>query len=75
MSYGYNSVTAFSKAMTDISDEAIDTLVAHCAIVPSPFTQVGFQQLGNAAQRILPNATAFNHREARYELMMLSMRP
>lgn len=59
--------------MTDISDDAIDTLVAYCATVPSSFTQVGFQQLGNAARRVPNDATAFSHREARYELMMLSM--
>lgn len=62
-----------SSFMTDISDDAIDTLVAYCATVPSPFTQVGFQQLGNAARRVPNDVTAFGHREARYELMMLSM--
>jgi FAD/FMN-containing dehydrogenase len=62
-----------SSFMTDISDDAIDTLIAYCATVPSPFTQVGFQQLGNAARRVPTDATAFSHREARYELMMLSM--
>jgi FAD/FMN-containing dehydrogenase len=62
-----------SSFIGDISDDVIDTLVAHCATVPSPFTQVGFQQLGNAARRVPDDATAFSHREAQYELLMLSM--
>jgi hypothetical protein len=36
-------------------------------------TQVGFQQLGNAATRVRNDDTAFSHRKARYEVMMLSM--
>ena len=62
-----------SSFVTDISDEAIDTLVTHFATVPSPLTVVGFQQLGNTANRIRADATAFSHREARYELLMHSI--
>jgi FAD/FMN-containing dehydrogenase len=62
-----------SSFMTDISDDAIDTLVAYCATVPSPFTEVVFQQLGNAANRVRNTDTAFSHREARYELLMNSV--
>jgi FAD/FMN-containing dehydrogenase len=62
-----------SSFVTDISDEAIDTLVTHFATVPSPLTVVGFQQLGNTANRIRAGATAFSHREARYELLMHSI--
>lgn len=64
-----------SSFVTDISDDAIDMLVAFCGAVPSPFSQVGFQQLGNSPRRVPNDATAFSHREARYELMMLSMWP
>ncbi len=62
-----------SSFMKTISDEAVDTLVASCATVPSPLSQVVFQQLGNAANRVRNNDTAFSHRDARYELLMLSM--
>jgi hypothetical protein len=62
-----------SSFMQSISDEAIDTLVTYCATVPSPLSQIGFQQLGNAANHVGSEDTAFCHREARYELMMLSM--
>jgi FAD/FMN-containing dehydrogenase len=62
-----------SSFVTDISDAAIDTLVTHFMTVPSPLTVVGFQQLGNTANRARVDATAFSHREARYELLMHSI--
>ncbi|MGH8069493.1 MAG: FAD-binding oxidoreductase [Candidatus Entotheonellia bacterium] len=62
-----------SSFVTDISDAAIDTLVTHFTTVPSPLTVVGFQQLGNTANRARADATAFSHREARYELLMHSI--
>jgi FAD/FMN-containing dehydrogenase len=62
-----------SSFMKGISDEAVDTLVASCATVPSPLSQVVFQQLGNAANRVRNDDTAFNHRDARYELLMSSV--
>jgi FAD/FMN-containing dehydrogenase len=60
----YYVKAAFVEA---ISDGAIDTLVAHFAAVPSPFSLLAFQQLGNAARRVPPGATAFYHRGAMYE--------
>jgi FAD/FMN-containing dehydrogenase len=60
----YYVKAAFVEA---ISDAAIDTLVAHFAAVPSPFSLIAFQQLGNAARRVAPEATAFHHRGAMYE--------
>jgi FAD/FMN-containing dehydrogenase len=56
----------------DISDAAIDTLVAHFASVPSPFSLVAFQQLGNAARQVNPAATALYHRAAQYEWVVQS---
>jgi FAD/FMN-containing dehydrogenase len=55
-----------------IDDAAIDVIVRYFAAVPSPFTAVGFQQLGNAATRVSPDATAFSHRDAQYDFLMLS---
>jgi FAD/FMN-containing dehydrogenase len=55
-----------------IEEEAIDTLVERFEAVPSPFTAVGYQQLGNAANRVGPDETAFSHRDARYDCLMLS---
>ena len=60
----YYVKAAFVEA---ISDVAIETLVGHFAAVPSPFSLIAFQQLGNAARRVSPGATAFYHRGAMYE--------
>jgi FAD/FMN-containing dehydrogenase len=62
-----------SSFMEHISDDAIDTLIEHFATVPSPLTQVFFQRLGNAANRVRPEATAFSHRAALCELGCLSV--
>src|ERR1700730_9407147 len=47
-----------------ISDEMIDTLVEHFRAAPSRMSMVYFQQLGKAANRVGPTATAFSHRDA-----------
>jgi len=62
-----------SSFMQSISDDAIDTLIEHFATVPSPLTQVFFQRLGNAANRVRHDATAFSHREVLCELGCLSI--
>jgi hypothetical protein len=56
----------------EIGDAAIDVIVRYFAAAPSPFSALGFQQLGNAATRVSPDATAFSHRDARYDFLMLS---
>jgi FAD/FMN-containing dehydrogenase len=53
-----------SSFMRSISDDAIDALIDRFANVPSPHTLVFFQQLGNAANRIGAQETAFSQRDA-----------
>jgi len=61
-----------SNMMQGISDDAIDTLAERFAAIPSPFSFVFFQQLGNAANRVDATATAFSHRGALCEWGCLS---
>jgi hypothetical protein len=56
----------------DITDSIIEPAIEHFASVPSPFSALGFQQLGNAANRVKADETAFSHRDARYDFLMLS---
>jgi FAD/FMN-containing dehydrogenase len=61
-----------SHFITAISDEAIGTMVDHFGRVTSPLSAMIFQQLGNAANRVVPEATAFGHRDAGYEWAALA---
>jgi hypothetical protein len=61
-----------ASLMGHISDGAIATIIEYFSAVPSPHTVLGFQQLGNAANRVGPDETAFSHRDALYDFLMLS---
>jgi FAD/FMN-containing dehydrogenase len=61
-----------SSFMRSISDDAIDALIDRFANIPSPHTLVFFQQLGNAANRIGAQETAFSQRDALCEWGCLS---
>jgi hypothetical protein len=61
-----------ASLMNRITDDAIDAMIQYFAAAPSPHTVVGFQQLGNAANRVGPDDTAFSHRDALYDFLMLS---
>jgi hypothetical protein len=56
----------------DIGDQAIDVITGYFENVQSPFSMLGFQQLGNAANRVGASETAFSHRDAIYDFLMLS---
>jgi FAD/FMN-containing dehydrogenase len=65
----YYEKAPFMKA---ISDEAIDILVANFANVTSPLSFVLFEQMGGATSRRAKDANAFSHREAQYQLVIMS---
>lgn len=59
-----------------ISDELIDTMLAHFASVPSPMTHVVLEHTGDGAiNRIDDDATAFGYRDHSYILIITSMWP
>jgi hypothetical protein len=61
-----------SNMMQHMDDAAMDTLVGRFTTIPSPYSFVFFQQLGNAANRVDTMATAFAHRGALCEWGRLS---
>jgi FAD/FMN-containing dehydrogenase len=58
--------------LRDLPDGAIAVLIEHFQNAPSPLSLPAFQQLGNAANRVAPDATAFGHREARHNLVLVA---
>jgi FAD/FMN-containing dehydrogenase len=60
--------------LQEISDAAIDTIVASCTHRPSPICHVVIEHtLGGAVSRVDREATAFNHRDVWYSFMSLGV--
>ena len=55
-----------------VTEELVAIMVDHYQRVPTPGSVAILQQLGNAAKRVDPAATAFSHRHADYELTILA---
>jgi len=55
-----------SHNFTEMSNEAIDTVLGYAAKLPSPHTEIFIGQLGGATSRVAQNATAYPHRDARF---------
>ena len=56
--------------IADLPDDAIATMIEHYERAPSPMSFILLQQLGNAANRVDPAATAFSHRHARWDMVI-----
>lgn len=61
--------------LRDLPGDAIEVLLECVAEMPSPFSGIGLQQMGGAASRVDPQATAFAHRARQYDLLILSQWP
>ncbi|HEX8122753.1 MAG TPA: FAD-binding oxidoreductase [Solirubrobacteraceae bacterium] len=61
--------------LTGLPDDAIDTLIAHTARVPSPMSQVILVTGGGAVSGVSDHAMAFGNRKAPWNIHYLSMWP
>jgi FAD/FMN-containing dehydrogenase len=61
-----------SRFIRELDDGLIERMAEQFATVPSPHTVFLLQQLGNAANRVAPDATAFAHRDARWDGVVFS---
>ena len=61
-----------SSFLQEISDEAIDTIVAHFTAAPSPLSLLLIEQFGGAGARVGQDETAFSHRSGHSNLLILA---
>jgi hypothetical protein len=61
-----------SNFLEDLSDEAIDVIVAYAAAVPSAFSAILVEYYGGASNREPAGGTAFPHRLSQFDLVIIS---
>ncbi len=61
--------------LRELSDEAIDTIVAHANRAPSPLSAVVVEYYAGAAGRVPTSETAFAHRNETYDIGILTQWP
>lgn len=61
-----------SSFLSQLSDDAIDTMIAWFARCPTPMGQVLLEHFHGAATRVGVNETAFPHRQAGYNFLVMS---
>jgi FAD/FMN-containing dehydrogenase len=59
-------------SLAELDARSIDVMLEFAGRIPSENSGVGLQQLHGAASRIDPTATAYPHRQARYDWLILS---
>ena len=62
-----------SSYLNQLTDEAIDGVVAHAAKITSPLSLIAIERLGGAVSRIGEDETAFGHRDAAFDFRILSL--
>jgi FAD/FMN-containing dehydrogenase len=67
-------VQTYVKAdfLQGLTEEAIETLVAHAETISSPLSAIALLPINGAASRVAANATAFPHRTPHYHLFIIS---
>jgi FAD/FMN-containing dehydrogenase len=61
-----------SNFLEDLSDNAIDMILSHAATIPSPFSMVLMEYYGGAASREPEGGASFPHRQAQFDLVIVS---
>jgi FAD/FMN-containing dehydrogenase len=64
-----------SSFLRDLSDEAIGVAIEAFKHVPSPSSAIAFEQLGGAMSRVGENDSAFGHRSAPFNFLVVSSWP
>ena len=62
-----------SSYLNQLTDEAVDTVVAHAAEITSPLSIIAIERLGGAVSRIDEDETAFGHRNTAFDFRVLSL--
>jgi FAD/FMN-containing dehydrogenase len=62
-----------SNFLKALDPQAINMIVEHVAKAPSPHSAVAIEQFSGAVNRVGINDTAFNHRNARYNLLIVGI--
>jgi len=57
--------------LRELTDEAIDTIIAHAATAPTEQTQVVIEHMHGAASRVAADATAFGLRRVHYSINIM----
>ncbi len=64
-----------SSFLRELSDGVIDAMVEHHMSVPSPLSAAFLEQVGGAVRRVDADETAFAHRDADFNLIIVSLWP
>jgi FAD/FMN-containing dehydrogenase len=64
-----------SSYLDALTDEAIDTAIAHASAMTSPLSSLYFEHLRGAIGRVADGDTAFGHRDAAFDFNILSVWP
>lgn len=62
-----------SNFLGGLDHKAMEIIVEYVRAAPSPNTAIAIEQLGGAVGRVGHDHTAFNHRDARYNLLIVGM--